>query len=158
MLRDVIHELFFMIVGTYMVFAPLSGNTEVNWSVFLIGVLLLSVLLVTYTVGFRFDKKFKEVFLSDKDLDSKLPLALTSPKFALSLRFVRATMYARNIVLPKGTKKNWIQESWFHEYNFRKHARKIDIFSSYLFFFVIAALVVYGIASSICDIHRGRFL
>ena len=156
MLRDVINELFMMISGVFMLLAPLLENTLGNWLVFLVGVIFIMGIVVTYTVGFRFDDQFRDVFLSDKNLDSKLPMAFVSPGWLVSLRLVRAGMYARNIVLPKGTTKNWIQESWFHGYNFRKNARWFDILASYIYLLVIVVAIGFGCGSTIYQMVTGQ--
>jgi len=151
MLRDVINEIFLMLMGIFLFITPFSkalGNIP-GWKIgnvflFLLGTTFLMMLIITYTVGFRFDNQFKSVFLDDKKLGNKLPLSFVSADWYLSLRVVRAMMYARNIVLPKGTKKNWIQESWFNGYDFKKNARWFDVIISYVFFIFFILLFIFG--------------
>ena len=113
MLRNIINEFFFTIAGVFMLLCPLTGSSLGNWAVFLGGVAFLMALVATYTVGFHFDRQFKKVFLKDKVLGEKLPLSFVSADWYLSLRLVRAGMYARNIVLPSGTKKTGYRSHGF---------------------------------------------
>jgi hypothetical protein len=154
---EFIHDCLYLF-SAFICFSPLFLYSPAEgvavYSIVPWGFLFIVALLVSHVVGNHFDHQFKGVLINDDLIEGKLVLSLMPAKWLINLRMIRSFMYARNIVMPRGTVKNWIQRSWFHGYNFREHARPIDVVLSWMFF----ALLVSASAISLIEVVYDRII
>jgi len=123
------------------------------YTVFFFSIAIFIMMLNKFVTARRFDPLFKEILLSDPDMNSEIYLYRVpiSGKTLIHFGWVRGQLYSGCIVFGKYMYKISAYEKWFQHYNFRKNARWIDIVMSYLFVIFGALFCLFMLMLSIAS-------
>ena len=113
------------------------------------GLSILSILLGSVVVAPRFDIKYKEEILSDKNIDTEIFNLVMSQRLLVKLAVPRFAIYAHTIVFPSFAFKKPGYKKWFKGDSLRAQARRIDKFFAFTYFYTMVTALSFILIASV---------
>jgi hypothetical protein len=150
-----VNDFFLLLAGAAclsIIFNDKMANVPdgiVDLTLFFLGATIFTGFLNSFFTGKNFDKKFKDFLENSAEANDELFSPVLTAKILIQSRNIRTMFYAFPLVVPQiSYKKRELYFKWFKGFDFKKNARRVDKFFSYLFisfaylFFLLAALAI----------------